>query len=310
MLDLELWQQRFGEYVLLRQHSKGTAQTYQHGLKPFFAFLNSQGIESLNEVSRDTLENYRSHIFTIRSPQGRLWSATTQKSRLAIVKSFFRYLSQAGYLLVNVAAYLDLPKVHRSLPAVLSESETLKLLAVPDVQTAVGIRDRAVLEVLYATGIRNSELCDLMLDDLDCSGDFPLLRVLHGKGNKSRIVPLTEEALAWIEAYLVQVRPRWLFRSADRHLFLSTTGRPMSRCLLGEIVSRLGRKAKLGKPVTPHMLRHGCATHLLKHGANLRHIQVLLGHASSATTEHYTKVEVSDLAKVLNRYHPRERRHR
>ena len=131
MLDLALWQQRFGEYVLLRQQSKGTVDTYQRGLKPFFAFLNSQGIDSLNQVNRDTLEDYRSHIFTIRSPQGRLWSATTQKSRLAIVKSFFRYLSQTGYLLVNVSAYLDLPKVHRPLPAVLSESETLKCACQP-----------------------------------------------------------------------------------------------------------------------------------------------------------------------------------
>ncbi len=308
MLDLALWQQRFCEYLELRQHSNRTLENYRQGLTPFFGFLNSRGLESLNQVNRDTLELYRAHIFAKRTPNGKLWSAATQKYRLAVVKSFFRYLCQAGYLLIDVASGLDMPKVHRPLPTVLSEAETLKLLAVPDVTTAVGIRDRAILETLYATGIRNSELCSLKLEHLERGGEFPLIRVIKGKGGKDRVLPLAEEALVWIEAYLVKVRPFWLIRSTDHTLFLGTTGGPLNRSLLADIVSRLGRRAKLGKPVTPHILRHGCATHLLRRGASLRHIQVLLGHSSSSTTEQYTKVEVSDLAKALNRHHPRERR--
>ena len=306
-LDLELWRQRLSEYLQLRQWSPETVATYSHGLKPFFEFLDSQAIESLSEVTKDTLEGYRSHIFCLRSKQGKPWSAATQKCRLAVVKAFFRYLSSAGYMLIDLAAGLDMPKVARKLPSLLSEAETLKLLEVPKVDTIPGIRDRTLLEVLYSTGMRNSELCSLKLEDLDLAADPPVIRIVRGKGNKARVVPLGQEALVWLETYLVKVRPRLLFINTDEHVFLGLTGRPLNRGSLGNIVSRLGRLANLGKPVTPHMLRHSCATHMLRRGANLRHLQVLLGHESSTTTDHYTRVEVTDLAKALRRHHPRER---
>jgi len=305
--DVPLWQERFAQYIRVRQWSAGTVGTYSQALKLFLKFLDSQGIESLSEVTRETLEGYRAHVFCKRSKVGKPWSAATQKVHLGAVKAFFRFLCRSGYLLMDLAAAMDMPKVCRSLPELLTEAETVQLLAVPDVQTLVGIRDRALLEVLYGTGLRNSELCDLAVDHIDLAAEPPILRVIQGKGNKSRVVPLGEEALAWLETYLVQVRPRWLFRSSIPNVFLGTTGRPMNRSLLTEIVSRLGRKAKLGKRVTPHLLRHGCATHMLARGAGLRHLQKLLGHSSSSTTEHYTQVEVSDLAKVLRKHHPRER---
>lgn len=307
MLDLELWRQRFAEYITHRHFSKNSVEAYGASLKPFFDFLDQQGIDSLSLVHRQTLEDYRAHIFAKRSPNGKLWSVSTQRGRLGVVKAFFRFLFHEGYLLVDVASGLDFPRRQEVLPKVLSEAETIKLLETPDTETPAGIRDRAILEVLYCTGIRNSELCHLELCDLRLGGDFPSLHVHLGKGAKSRLVPLAQEAVQWLEIYIAQVRPRWLFRSDNTRIFLSTQGRSLERTALAIIVSSTAKKAKLGRSVTPHMLRHGCATHMLARGANLRQVQALLGHSSSTTTERYTKVEISDLAKAVHRHHPRER---
>ncbi|MEW6280687.1 MAG: tyrosine-type recombinase/integrase, partial [Candidatus Eremiobacterota bacterium] len=236
--------------------------------------------------------------------RGRPLSLATQQSRLAAVKAFFRFAVRRGFVLLDVAAALELPRVKRGLPTVLTEAEMLRLLNVSDTRCLLGVRDRTLLEVLYGTGLRNSELCALTLDACDLA--VPALRILWGKGGKSRVVPLGEEALAWLEAYLGQVRPR-LVRSAEARVFLNRDGQPLKRGTLIDLVRRIARKVDLKKRVTPHVLRHSMATHMLRRGAGLRHLQALLGHSSSAVTEHYTKVEVSDLRRVLRRCHPRER---
>ena len=186
----------------------------------------------------------------------------------------------------------------------LSESEALQLLEQPDVRTPEGIRERAMLELFYGTGLRNSELRYLRMGQLDLSRG--LLRIDHGKGGKGRVVPLGEEALAWLEEYLAQVRPS-LVQSPDHDLvFPGLIAREIGRGQLAKLFQRLGREAGLEKTVTPHVLRHSCATHMLRRGASIRHLQTLLGHSCLDTTQRYTRVEVSDLAKVIARYHPRE----
>ena len=190
-------------------------------------------------------------------------------------------------------------------PLVLTESEILKLLNVPDVAKKTGVRDRAVLELLYGTGLRNSELCSLTLDLLDLAEHR--LRLQKGKGGKARVLPLGQEAQSWLELYLEQVRPKWLRNPACTAVFLDRWGAgPINRATLSSMVRSLGKKAGLGKAVTPHAMRHSCATHMLRRGAGLRHLQQMLGHEQLASTEHYTRVEVSDLRRVLLRCHPRE----
>jgi integrase/recombinase XerD len=227
-----------------------------------------------------------------------------------VVRSFFRYLVKSDVLLYDPAASLELPKRKGILPrSVLSKKEMARLLAAPDATTPLGLRDRAMLEVLYSTGIRNAELRALQLYDLDL--DRGLLRINDGKNAKDRVVPLGEVACAFLREYLAEARPKLLSvrgGAGEAKVFLSKNGRPLLP--LGVIVPihKHAKAAGIERPVTPHTLRHTFATHLLAGRADIRHIQAMLGHTSVATTQIYTRVEVTDLKAVHHRCHPREKR--
>jgi integrase/recombinase XerD len=296
------WRERFAQWLRLRNFSAETVLVYDLGLRQFFDYLQSQAVDAVTAITRAHLEGFRNDLYQ-RRHRGKPLSTATQANRLQAVKSFFKYLAQSDFILIDIAAGMEPPKVARKLPQILSEDEVLRFLELPDVSMATGVRDRAILEVLYATGLRNGELGALELDDI--VWEHPALWVREGKGKKSRLVPLGAEALAWLEEYLARVRPLWLKREEERHVFLSTQGRPLNRSSVLALVVHLARKS--GLKATPHTLRHSMATHMLRRGAGLRHLQAMLGHASPLTTEHYTQVELSDLHKVLRRCHPRER---
>ena len=302
-LQAELWLERFSEWMRLRNWSEETIKTYRFGLHQFFDYLDSQGVTSLASVTRDLVEGFRTHLYH-RRYRGQPISVATQAARLQASKTFLRFLAKENYLLVDVASTVDLPKTPRTLPKILSEDQMISLLEAPDLSLPTGIRDRAVLEVFYATAIRNGELGSLCLEDIDW--EHKALWIRLGKGKKSRLVPLGEEALAWLEEYLGQVRPRWTTKETEKRVFLSSQGKPLQRSGIGTIVSHWAKKVALAD-VTPHTLRHSCATHMLRRGAGIRHLQEMLGHSSPLTTEHYTQVQLSDLHKVLRRCHPRER---
>lgn len=304
-LSLQLWQERFREHLAVRQWSARTIDTYTAELRPCLAFLQAQGLTSLAGLTREHLEAYRTHLYYQRF-RGRALALSTQRVRFGAVKQFVRFLVRTRVLLLDLTQELDLPRAPRGLPRVLlTESETRRLLEAPDTSLPLGVRDRTILEVFYGTGIRNSELGRLRLDQVDL--ERQVLHIDHGKGNKARVVPLGEEALAWLEEYLTRVRPGLVSDPEQELVFVSARGRAFRRTELAQVVARWARRSGLTKPVTPHVLRHCCATHMLRRGAGLRHLQVLLGHASPETTQQYTRVEVSDLRKVLLRCHPRER---
>ena len=303
-LNFELWSGRFSEWMRLRNWSENTIESYCHSLRQFFAYLESQGITTVAGITRDLMEGFRSHLY-YRQHQGKPLAISTQAMRIQAAKSFTRYLAKENYLLMDVGSSLDQPKVPRLLPKVLSEEDVLRLLEAPDITTDLGIRDRAMLEVFYATGIRNSELGGFCLEDIDWQ--HQALWIRQGKGKKSRLVPLGEEALAWLEEYLRRVRPRWAIRDEQKRFFLNPVGQPLSRDVICAVVARHAISVAL-KGTTAHTLRHSCATHMLRRGAGIRHLQEMLGHSSPLTTEHYTQVELSDLQKVLRRCHPRERK--
>lgn len=288
----------------MRNWSAQTQETYLTGLQSLLGFLDSQGVVEIQRLSRELLESYRLHLFEKRH-RGRPLAVATQSVRLTAAKAFARYLAQENLVLLDVGASVDLPKVPRSLPRVLSEDETLRLVEAPDLGQPAGVRDRALLEILYASAARNSELGRLQLADIDW--DQQGLWIRQGKGGKDRMVPMGEEALAWLEEYLASVRPLWVQKPQELHVFLTYRGRPMGRDNLASIVSRWARSVGLSD-VTPHTLRHSCATHMLRRGANLRHLQEMLGHDSPLTTSHYAQVDLKDLHKALRRYHPREKR--
>lgn len=306
MYDHATWSQRFAEWLKTRYSSADTVRNYRSGLRPFFEFLEEQGVETVTAVGADLLEGYRTWTFYQKLPgTQKSLSVGAQVARLMSVKTFYRFVTQAGFMPFNPAASLELPKVKSPLPSVLSEAEVLRLLEVPDVRTAFGLRDRALLELLYGTALRNSELCGLRLDQVDLPQRQ--LVIAKGKGLKGRLLPLGDEARAWLEAYLRDARPQLLRSEGISEVFLDRWGHAgLQRSALSAIVRGLAREGKLEKKVTPHTLRHSCATHMLRRGAGLRHLQKLLGHASSATTELYAQVEISDLQRVIARCHPRE----
>ena len=304
-LDLTLWQSRFADWMTLRQWSRRTIDNYTAELRPFFEFLQAEGVDELAALTRDTIEGYRTHLF-YATYRGRPISLRTQAIRLNSIKRFTAFLVAADFLLIDPGAQVPLPRTPPALPRpILSERETEIVLESPDVTTPLGIRDRAMLEVFYSCAIRNSELRALALEDVDL--EERRLRVRRGKGDKSRVVPMGEEAALWVREYLAHGRPYLVRRLGEATLFLTFYGQAFTRVGLARLVADIARKAGMDKAVGPHLLRHACATHMLRRGASVRHLQELLGHVALSSTQRYTRVEIGDLQRVHSRCHPRER---
>jgi site-specific recombinase XerD len=294
----------FEDHVRVRYTAK-VAHDSLYAVCVFLAWLEGHAV-ALASVRSEDLVAYQSIVMGLRRADGLPYSSGNLAHRIGAVKALFRFLFRGGYLLTDPSGVLEYPRREERLPrGVLNREETRKLVEAPDTQTPLGLRDRAILETFYATGIRASELADLGCADVDT--EDRLLRVVLGKGRKDRNVPLTRAAAEAVEAYLHDGRPHIQGATRAARLFLARRGGRMHDSLLNDIVQAAARKAGLEKHATCHTLRHSVATHLLKGGADIRHIQVLLGHSSLATTERYTHVEISDLSRVLRRAHPRGR---
>ena len=304
-LDGSLWMERFGEHLELLNRSTRTIEGYLIEIRLFFGFLAERGIEDIACIRREDVTAYRIFLHSARKRNREPLKIQTQNCKLSAIFVFLKFLYQERFLLANPAEDMRLPKVPDTLPAELpDEEQVFKLLAAPDTSSPQGMRDRAILELLYSSALRNFELRALRVGDLDLHRLE--VRIRFGKGQKERIVPLGEPAAIWLEAYLAKGRGLLLCDKSDDALFLNQWGRPLKGEVLATLVKKYGERAKLPMKVTPHVLRHCCATHMLARKASLRHLQRLLGHASSSTTERYTRVEVSDLREVFLRCHPRE----
>ncbi|HNO75491.1 MAG TPA: site-specific tyrosine recombinase XerD [Nitrosomonas mobilis] len=228
--------------------------------------------------------------------------ASTASRALSCMRRFYRYLLRQGKIKLNPTLNIDSPKIPRYLPETLSEAEVEMLLAAPDIQLPLGLRDRAMLELLYATGLRVSELVDLQISQV--RQDMGIVHIL-GKGNKERLVPLGEEALHWLMQYLQQARPDILGDKHSSKLFVTIHGAAMTRQAFWYLIKRHALRAGIDKPLSPHTLRHAFATHLLNHGADLRVVQLLLGHTDISTTQIYTHVAGERLKQLHAKHHPR-----
>ena len=281
-----------------------TVEQYLAYTRAFLVWLVSKAIE-LVEVRSEDLQAYQNELFASRKAGGRPYSISFQAGHITALKSFFRFLCRRGLLLHNPCSPLELPRSEQRLPrTVLTMREVLKILkAVAGEKSPTGLRDRAILETFYATGIRVTELAKLKPYDVDT--EEKLLRVVLGKGQKDRTVPLTQEAASSIESYLVKGRPKLVGAKKASCLFLGSRGGCLHRATLNRIVQKWVKEAGVKKKATCHSFRHSVATHLLRGGADIRHIQTLLGHESLSTTERYTRVEISDLREVVSRAHPR-----
>jgi len=274
-----------------------TVAAYAGDLQNFWEFAESRGLSQWGAVSLAQLQEYLAAL------EGRGLSARSRARKLSALRQFYRFLQREEKVLsqANPVELLDSPRLPRRLPRVLGEGEVVALLAGPDPATPKGQRDAALLEVLYATGLRVSELVGLTLKQLDLRRG--VVRPL-GKGSKERVVPMVAKAVEKLELYLAQGRPRLLKGRQSQYLFVNRQGGPLTRQGFWKILKDYARKQGVAD-LSPHTLRHSMATHLLSRGANLRVLQLLLGHADLATTQIYTHVDAARLKKAHQKAHPR-----
>ena len=295
--ECDRWIDRYLSFLTVEKGlSPNTLESYSRDLQGFMTYLADQGLPGLEDIQATAILGYLIHL------RNRGLIPTSRARHLVTLRGFFRFLHQENVLPHDPAALIELPKSGRHLPGVLSGHEIRALLAAPPVDRPAGLRDAAMLEILYAAGLRVSELIRLKVLDLNFEAGF--VRVF-GKGGKERVVPIGRPALRVLHRYLDQARPLLLKGETSVFLFVARRGRPLSRQGFWKLLKKYALQAGIRHPVSPHTLRHSFASHLLEGGADLRVVQIMLGHADIATTQIYTHVSMERLQSIHQKYHPR-----
>jgi len=269
----------------------------------FIVWCDERAITAPTQITRPVIERYQRHLWQYRKRDGQPLSVLSQLDLLHDLVAWFRWLVRNRHVLSNPAADLDLPKRPKQLPqTILSIAQVEHIINQADVTTALGIRSRAMMEVLYSAGVRRMELVSLKVYDVDTARGTLMVRL--GKGNKDRFIPLGERACAWVGKYLAEVRPELLTDASEQHLFLDDFGRPMPSHFAGDLVRRHLDAAGITTPGSCHVFRHAMATHMLEAGADIRYIQEMLGHAKLETTQIYTHVSMTKLKEIHSATHP------
>jgi len=275
--------------------SKNTIECYRRDMEKFAVLIRERNLKT-SEITRSDVVAFLASLYR------RGLDSRSVARHLATLRHFFRFMMIEGLIPDDPAATIESPKTIQALPQFLSVDEVERLLHQPDLTDVVGIRDRAMIELMYSTGIRVSELCGIQLADLKM--DPGCLRCV-GKGDKERLVPVGRQALDAVQRYLAESRPQLLRDRISLFLFVNQRGKPMNRIAYWSLLATYGRKAGLRKSLKPHMLRHSFATHLLDRGADLRSVQMMLGHSDISTTQIYTHVVEERLKQVYKAHHPR-----
>ncbi|PWB48218.1 MAG: site-specific tyrosine recombinase XerD [Nitrosomonadales bacterium] len=296
MLNSELLDEFCDALWLEEGLARNTLESYRRDLGQFAGWLGRERRLNLLDAGQAELLAYLSHQFAARM------KATTSSRLLSSLRRFYRYQLRQGKIRTDPTLQIEMPKLPRALPKSLSEADVEALLNAPDVAQTLGLRDRAMLETLYATGLRVSELVALPLQGL--SLEMGVVRVM-GKGSKERLVPLGAEAVDWLQRYLAEARPDLLAGKPASVVFVTQRGGAMTRQAFWHLIKRYAAQAGLASALSPHTLRHAFATHLLNHGADLRVVQMLLGHSDISTTQIYTHVARERLKKLHVEHHPR-----
>ena len=282
--------------------SPSTLTGRKHAIGRFIDWCEDRSLTSPTDITRPILERYRRHLYHHRSAHRPLGLAA-QRNHLTAIRMFFKYLARQNHLPANPASELQLPKPPRPLPkAILTHQEVEAMLNHTQIHAEKGIRDRAILETLYASGVRRMELTNLQLYDVDI--DQHSLRVRKGKGGKDRLIPIGQRACQWIDHYIQDIRPQLVIDVNDDTLFLTDYGEPFYGQRLTQLVRKYILAAGIDKPGACHLFRHTMATLMLENGADIRFIQAMLGHADISTTTIYTKVSIQALREVYERTHP------
>ena len=294
---------RYLAFLAEKNYSPRTIETRECYLRYLIAWCDDRGLTRPQEVDRPILERYQRYLFYYRKRDGEPLSTRSQHGRIIPIRHWFSWLVKRGHLLYSPAADLELPRMEKRLPkAILSASEAEAVLAVPDVGNSVGLRDRAILEVFYSTGMRRLELINLTVHNIDAERGTVMIR--QGKGKKDRMIPIGERALAWVEKYKESGRPDLVTGKDDGTLFLSEWGEAFTPNAMTRLARVYVEKSGVGKKGACHLFRHTMATLMLEGGADIRFIQAMLGHAELSTTEIYTQVSIRLLKSVHAATHP------
>jgi integrase/recombinase XerD len=290
------------EWMLMTGYTSDTVRGRRQAIRRFIAWCDKRGLATPQEITKPILERYQRHLFYYRKADGAPLSLGTQHGALAPLKTFFKWLAKENHILWNPASELELPPQPKHLPrTLLSVADVEQILRSIDHTTVTGLRDRAMLEVLYSTGLRRSEFANLRRYDADLSRLTVFVR--EGKGRKDRLVPLGARAALWLDKYMTTSRPQLAGNDCEA-LFVTDYGEPMTPDYLAARVSRMMDQAGIDKPGSCHLFRHACATHMLDNGADIRFIQAMLGHAALSSTERYTHVAIAKLQQIHAATHP------
>lgn len=295
-------------WLKVRNYSEATGRNRAHYVGDFIKWAHERGLSRPSEVTKPVLESYQRWLFHYRKADGKPLSVPSQLQRLLPVRAWFKWLCRQNHLQANPAADLDLPRAEKRLPKhILNAAEAERVLAVPDLASGdpLALRDRALLEVLYSTGMRRMDAINLKLHDLDAERGTVMVR--QGKGRKDRMIPMGARAFAWVARYVEEARGKLLAGPDDGTVFLTSLGTPLEPGRLTQLVRDVIDAAEVGKRGSCHLFRHTCATLMLENGADVRFIQQLLGHAKLETTQIYTQVSIRTLKEVHTRTHPAAR---
>ncbi len=300
------YRDRFLEWMQSTNYSERTVGNRNMYLNLFIQWAEQRGVTRPQEVTKPILDRYQRYLYHQRKKNGDPLSFRSQHARLVPVRAFFKWLCKNNHILYNPASELELPKLEKRLPKhVLSINDVEKILNLPNVNIELGIRDRAILETLYSTGMRRMELVNLKLMDMDT--DRGTLMIRQGKGKKDRMIPIGDRAVQWVDKYIEEVRPSLVCEPDDGTLFLTNLAEPFTPNRLTQLVRNYVNAAEIGKKGACHLFRHTMATLMLENGADIRFIQQMLGHAKLETTQIYTQVSIKKLKEIHTFTHPGSR---
>ncbi len=300
---LLFWLEPYLEHKRVCHYAEQTINNDERFLLFFIQWMSGRGVEQAEDITRKLIEGYQGHLYHVRKTDGKPLAIKTQLSRLLCVRGFFKWLAGNWHIPHNPSSEIQLPRNDKRLPRnVLTKEEVEDIMRLPKVYESLGLRDRAILELLYSTGIRRTELTQIKLVHLDLGSGT--LFVEQGKGRKDRVVPVGDRAFFWIEKYIHEARPK-LVREPDAGiLFLTSMGEYIAPGHLGDFVMRYVKASGTKKTGACHMFRHTCATLMLEGGADIRYVQHMLGHSQLSTTEIYTHVSIAKLKEVHTKSHP------
>ncbi len=300
---LRWYMNEYHQWMRQMHLSEHTIKNHKCFFSKFLRWCEERNIEA-RDVTQELIERYQRHIYHYRDPEtGEPISLNTQRVVAGHIRTFFRWMKKRGFLPTNPAADVEIPKGEKRLPVNgLTVDEVEKILALPDINTALGLRDRAIMEVLYSTGIRRSELAALTLYDIDPKSG--VLIVEQGKGRKDRVLPIGERAIKWVDQYVIDGRPALISETDHGKLFVQTRGGPISPKVVGYIVKRYIDESGVDKKGSCHLFRHAMATALLENGAEIKFLQQMLGHEQIQSTQVYGNVSIRKLKEAHTKLHP------